>query len=274
MLKARCERRWLGTVLVLALWGWTPALAQEVQVVYVGPTESSVWYGVSLGQHEANILGRFTGQTYTVQQMRPEQLLAADLEALPVVVLAATEPEMLHQLSAKFAPSNVAVFNIAADADALRQVCVPNLLHTPPSARMKADAVAQWQQKHPGVQVQAWAWHQDFVKFAARDLNNRFRKAHGRAMDDDAWAGWAALKMVSEAVARAQTAEPARILAYLRHEMAFDGQKGIPHTFRDNGQLRQPLLIVQEGKLMGEAPVRGVVAPTNLDSLGVPSCTR
>ena len=93
-------------------------------------------------------------------------------------------------------------------------------------------------------------------------------------MDDDAWAGWAALKMLSETVARHQSTEPARILTYLRYEMAFDGQKGVPHTFRDTGQLRQPLLLVEAGKLVGEAPVPGVVDSNDLDSLGLTSCKR
>jgi hypothetical protein len=54
--------------------------------------------------------------------------------------------------------------------------------------------------------------------------------------------------------------------------MAFDGQKGVPHTFRDTGQLRQPLLLVEAGKLVGEAPVPGVVDTNDLDSLGLTSC--
>ena len=105
-------------------------------------------------------------------------------------------------------------------------------------------------------------------------MNNRFRKAHGILMDDDAWAGWAGLKMLSEAVARAQTTEPARILAYLRNELGFDGQKGVAQTFRDTGQLRQPILLVENGKLVGEAPVPGVVDSNDLDSLGGTSCKR
>jgi ABC transporter substrate binding protein (PQQ-dependent alcohol dehydrogenase system) len=168
----------------------------------------------------------------------------------------------------------VAVFNLTSDDDALRQACQPNLLHIAPSARMKADAVAQWHKKKPAAPVQAQAWHADFTKFAARELNNRFRKAHEIPMDDDAWAGWAALKMLSETVARIQTADPARTLTYLRTEMAFDGQKGVPHTFRDTGQLRQPLLLVEAGKLVGEAPVPGVATTNDLDSLGLTSCQR
>ena len=154
----------------------------------------------------------------------------------------------------------------------LRQACTTNLLHVPPSRAMKADAVAQWLQKNPDANVEAWAWHPKFVKYAARDLNKRFLKVQGTAMDDDGWAGWAAVRMVAEAVIRTQGTEPSALLAFFKSEIAFDGQKGVPHTFRDTGQLRQRLLIVEGGKLAGEAPVRGVADTTDLDSLGLPSC--
>ena len=48
--------------------------------------------------------------------------------------------------------------------------------------------------------VEAWAWHPKFVRYAARDLNKRFLRVQGVAMDDDAWAGWAAIRMVAEGV--------------------------------------------------------------------------
>jgi ABC-type branched-subunit amino acid transport system substrate-binding protein len=259
--------------MALAFVCWAmPAVAQEVQMIYTGAPEGSIWLGVDLGAHEANILGRFTGQTYAVKTMDPEALLHANLEPLPTAIIAATDVERLRKLSAKFAPLGVAVFNVASDDDALRQACLSALLHTPPSARMKADAVAQWQKKHPEAQVEAWAWHPDFEKFAGRDLNKRFHKAYQVPMDSEAWAGWAALKMVSEAVARTQSTDPQQILTYLRQDMEFDGQKGVPQTFRDTGQLRQPLLMVVAGKLVGEAPVLGVTDTSNLDSLGLPSC--
>ncbi len=269
----RLKTRWQIGCLALALAFWaTMAVAQEVQIIYAGAPEGGVWLGVKLGEHESNILGRFTGQTYTVKTMEPEALLSAKLEPLPTAIVAATDVEHLRKLSDKFAPLEVAVFNVASDDNALRQACLPGLLHTPPTVRMKADAVAQWRKKHPEAKVEARAWHPDFKKFAARDLNNRFRKAHQVPMDSAAWAGWAALKMVSESVARTQSADPKQILTYLREEMEFDGQKGIPHTFRDTGQLRQPLLMAEAGKLVGEAPVRGVVDTSNLDTLGLPSC--
>jgi hypothetical protein len=271
----RLTTRWrigcMCSAFALALWA-TTAIAQDVHIIYAGVPEGGVWLGVKLGEHESNILGRFTGQTYTVKTMDPEALVRATLETLPTAIVAATDVEHLRKLNAKFAPLGVAVLDVASDDDALRQACLPGLLHTPPTARMKADAIAQWHQKYPDAKVEAWAWHPDFEKFAARDLNNRFRKAYQVPMDSAAWASWAALKMISESVARTQSTEPGRILTYLREEMAFDGQKGVPHTFRDTGQLRQPLLIVEAGKLVGEAPVPGVVDASNLETLGLPSC--
>ncbi len=243
--------------------------ALEIRLVYVGSTDESAWLGVLQGQHEANIQGRFLDQTYTVEAMTPEAFPQSEPRA--AAIIAAGDASALQSLSEGMA--STAVFNVTADDDDLRQGCTTNLLHVPPSRAMKASAVAQWTQKNPDANVEARAWHPKFVKYAARDLNKRFLKVQGVAMDDDAWAGWAAVRMVAEAVIRTQSTDPSALLAFMKSEIAFDGQKGIPHTFRDTGQLRQRLLIVDEaGKLTGEAPVRGVADTTDLDSLGVPSC--
>ena len=245
--------------------------ALEIRLVYVGSTDESAWLGVMQGQHEANIQGQFLDQTYTVEAMTPEALSQSEVPA--AAIIAAGDASALQSLS-EAVPGGVVVFNVTADDDALRQACATNLLHVPPSSAMKADAVAQWLQKNPDASVEAWAWHPKFVKYAARDLNKRFLRVQGVAMDDNAWAGWAAVRMVAEAVIRTQATDPAALLEFMKSEIAFDGQKGVPHTFRDTGQLRQRLLIVEGGKLAGEAPVRGVADTTNLDSLGVPSCQR
>jgi len=244
------------------------AAALEVRLVYVGSTDESAWLGVMQGQHEANIQGRFLDQTYKVEAMTPEALSQSERQAAAIV--AAGDASALQSLSE--AMPGVVVFNVTADDDALRQVCATNLLHVPPSSAMKAGAVAQWLQKNPDASVEAWAWHPKFVKYAARDLNKRFLRVQGVAMDDDAWAGWAAVRMVAEGVIRTQSTDPSVLLEFMKSEIAFDGQKGMPLTFRDTGQLRQRLLVVEGGRLAGEAPVRGVADTTDLDSLGVPSC--
>ena len=89
-------------------------------------------------------------------------------------------------------------------------------------------------------------------------------------MDEYAWAGWFAARAVADTLMRNPGADSAKLLQLLKED-EFDGQKGDPHSFRKNGQLRQPLVIVSaDGKLLGEAPVRGVAS--DLDSLGATSC--
>ena len=244
------------------------AAALEIRLAYVGSTDESAWLGVMQGQHEANIQGRFLDQNYVVEAMTLEDL--AQTQAPIAAVIAAGDVAALQSVSA--AMDAHAVFNVTAGDDVLRQACVTNLLHVPPSSAMRADAVTQWREKNPDASVEAWAWHPKFVKYAARDLNKRFKRVQGVAMDDDAWAGWAAVRMVAEGVIRTQSTDPSTLLQFMKSEIAFDGQKGMPLTFRDTGQLRQRLLIVEGGELAGEAPVRGVADTSDLDSLGAPSC--
>ena len=62
------------------------------------------------------------------------------------------------------------------------------------------------------------------------------------------------------------------LLEYLKNELTFDGQKGSNMNFRKNGQLRQLILLVENDKIITEAPVRGVAKPPTLDSLGILDC--
>src|SRR5262252_2886910 len=89
---------WLSTVLVLALWGTTGAV-EEVQLVYVGSTTTTVWRGIEQGLREANILGGFTGHTYTVEPVSSEALLRAPRDKLPITIVTATDTESLQRLS-------------------------------------------------------------------------------------------------------------------------------------------------------------------------------
>ena len=74
---------WLSTMLVLALWETTRAM-EEVQLVYVGSTTTTVWRGIEQGLREANILGGFTGYIYKVEPVTPEALLGAQRDKLPI----------------------------------------------------------------------------------------------------------------------------------------------------------------------------------------------
>ena len=242
----------------------------EISFAFIGDADGSAHTGVAQGVHEANLQGQFLGQNYTLEEFNGDDIDSIDPDRF-IAIIVATDADDLEQAGARF--KNHAIFNVSVHDDALREACAPNLLHVIPSARMLADAKAQWLQKNPDADVTVSGWHPDFVKFAARDLNKRYKKRFSQPMDQYAWAGWAAVKMASDSVARQNLTEPGALLAFLKTGLAFDGQKGLDMDFRDTGQLRQLLLLVgPEGELSGEAPVRGVTAPDDVDSLGLASC--
>tara|TARA_R110002050_G_scaffold268113_1_gene409963 strand:- start:11953 stop:12747 length:795 start_codon:yes stop_codon:yes gene_type:complete len=262
----RVIKNWLF-VLLIALSQPLLADVMEVPLHYVGPTDGNVWLGLQQGLDEANIQGEFLGQKYTLQVVTAEELLALDSAT---AILLATDDQHILAIAESEKFANIAVFNLISDADALRSACLPNLLSITASKKMKQDALAQWLAKHPESTAHVQGWHEDFEKFAASQLNSRFKKSHGVVMDDDAWAGWAAVKLLSDTVARTQNTNAAVMLNYLKNDIAFDGQKGAGATFRDTGQLRQLVLLVDDNKIVAEAPLRGVKG--GLDSLGLKSC--
>lgn len=252
-----------ATAIALGLLLATSAPAAEFQLAYLGPEASKALQGLRLGIDESNIQGEFLGVKLS--------LTVSQDGGVPgnAVAVFADRPGGIPELAA--ASSGKAVFNLSDDADALRSACLGNALHIVPSSRMKADAVAQWKSRNPGGRPSAAAWHSSAVKFAARDLNNRYRKRFGEAMDPLAWAGWFAARAVGDTLMREPGADAGALLRILKEADGLDGQKGDPHSFRASGQLRQPLVLVGEGgELLGEAPVRG--AQGGLDSLGSSPC--
>jgi hypothetical protein len=45
-------------------------------------------------------------------------------------------------------------------------------------------------------------------------------------------------------------------------------------NFRVTGQLRQLILLVEDNKVIAEAPVRGIAKPPTLESLGILDCSQ
>jgi len=249
----------------------TPLKAEVMDVTlhYVGPTEGGVWLGVQQGLNEANIQGEFLGQRYSLQVISEQELAQLDAGSVTALLLATGSEKILATAKTeKFA--HVPVFNMVSDMDSLRSACLPNLLNISASNKMKQDAVAQMLAKYPDSKAHAHGWHKDFKKFAASQLNSRFTKTQGAIMDDDAWAGWAAVKLLSDTIARTQSMDGPVVLQYLKNDIAFDGQKGAGSTFRDSGQLRQLVLLIENNKIVAEAPLRGVKG--GLDSLGLKHC--
>ena len=137
---------------------------------------------------------------------------------------------------------------------------------------MKRDARRQFD----GARDEVLLWHDSLDRFGAGQLNARFRDRFTNGMDSDAWAAWFAVKVASETALRAQTADPAALLAALERSAArFDGHKGRPLTFRAwDHQLRQPLYLIREDATANEiveVPGRGAAGMSiaeQLDELG------
>lgn len=256
--------RRLTLLFLAAVLAAIPAAAEDYLLVYVGPGSSSALQGVRLGVDESNLQGAFLGVTLSLREAETGQ----ELPTGAVAVLADSRgsiPDLARTLE------NLPLLNLSDGSDALRTACLDTVLHVIPSDHMKADAVGQWRGQHPDAPVAAAAWHPDAVKFAARDLNKRYRERFGEPMDDLAWSGWFAARAVGDTLMRERSESPSALLRDLKAAEGLDGQKGDPQSFRASGQLRQGLVLVDpDGKLLGEAPVRG--AQGGLDSLGVSPC--
>ncbi len=250
---------------------WVFAKTIEINFAYIGEPEHSALLGVYQGLQEAKLQGQFLGQNYHLDIISPAHALNHDYNKY-IAVLTAVDVETFKKISDHL--PEITIFNLNLDDDSLRAACLANALHITPSARMREDAVVQWQQKKPNSNANARAWHGTFVKFAARDLNKRFKKAQHSTMDSDAWAGWAAVKMTSDSVARENISNAKNMLAHLKTNLSFDGQKGSDMNFRETGQLRQLILLIEKDKIVAEAPVRGVAKPPVLDSLGLLNCAK
>jgi ABC-type branched-subunit amino acid transport system substrate-binding protein len=122
-----------------------------------------------------------------------------------------------------------------------------------------------------------WAlgWHYELERFSARELNGRFRRRWNAPMTETAWAAWAALKLIGEAVVRAGAGDGAALAAFLESAPPFDGHKGEALTFRKwDHQLRQPLYVAgprkreESGGPLGPFAVVANVGGKNVDALG------
>jgi len=115
----------------------------------------------------------------------------------------------------------------------------------------------------------AVAWHAQFERYGAPQVARRFAKAAGRPMTASDWAAWMAGKALV-AVATAAPKGPAANWAKALATTPLDGSKGTQLSFRAwDGQLRQTLLLTDGQGVISQAPVEGLLHPSNvLDTLG------
>jgi hypothetical protein len=97
----------------------------------------------------------------------------------------------------------------------------------------------------------------------------------GGSLGETSWAAWAAVKLVGEAVVRAEVSTPATLVTFLESAPPFDGHKGTALVFRAwDHQLRQPLYVLgprRREEISGRRGLFAVVGETGeaaLDGLG------
>jgi ABC transporter substrate binding protein (PQQ-dependent alcohol dehydrogenase system) len=116
------------------------------------------------------------------------------------------------------------------------------------------------------------AWHPQWDRYGAPQLNRRFVKRANRPMTGQDWAAWVAMKAIVTVLEDKPQANLAQQLAALRSgEVVVDGFKGGTVSFRPwDGQLRQPIFLAHGDGVAAQAPVEGAMHPRDvLDTLGV-----
>lgn len=115
-------------------------------------------------------------------------------------------------------------------------------------------------------------WASVLEQWGAVQLQNRFEKAAGREMGSRDYAAWIAVRTIGEAVTRTNSADPAALRKFiLSPRFALDGFKGRSLSYRNwDGQLRQPMPVVNAHALVELAPLEGYLHQNNeMDTLGL-----
>ena len=115
----------------------------------------------------------------------------------------------------------------------------------------------------------ALAWHEQFERYGAPQVARRFAKTVKRPMAAQDWSAWMAGKALAAALLAAPKG-PSSAWAQALAAVRLDGSKGTSLSFRAwDGQLRQPLLLTDGQGVVSQAPVEGLLHPSNtLDTLG------
>ncbi len=107
-------------------------------------------------------------------------------------------------------------------------------------------------------------WHKTVETYGAAQLQKRFEALAGRWMNDRDFAAWMAVRSVASAVSKLRQVEPMAIRDLeISEQLPLDGFKGRKLSYRAwNGQLRQPIPIVQPRALVSTSPQEGFLHPT------------
>ena len=115
-------------------------------------------------------------------------------------------------------------------------------------------------------------WDAAFDQWGAIQLQSRFGRMFHRFMTPLDMQAWSAARIVGEAAARSNTADPAKLFAFIRSpEFSLAAFKGQKLSLRDwNLQMRQPILLFDGRNTVSVSPQEGFLHQSSeLDTLGV-----
>ncbi len=115
------------------------------------------------------------------------------------------------------------------------------------------------------------AWHRVIEQWGALQLQNRFQELANRFMNSTDYAAWLAVRVIGEAITRQGSTDAAKLYSFmLSPDFEVAAFKGRKMNFRQwNGQMRQPITLVQPRALISQSPQEGFLHPhTDLDTLG------
>jgi ABC transporter substrate binding protein (PQQ-dependent alcohol dehydrogenase system) len=116
------------------------------------------------------------------------------------------------------------------------------------------------------------SWDPSLDQWGAIQLQNRFVRKFSRFMTPVDMQAWTAARMIGEAAARIQSADPAKVLDYIKGpKFALAAFKGRKLTVRDwDLQLRQPILLADGRTIVSVSPQEGFLHQfSELDTLGI-----
>ena len=255
---------------------------RALRIGYVLPTTASpheasralgVRFGVEEAQHAARLFGT---SVVLVSNADAGELLRGP--SRPHVLIGGSSQESCASLAELADAEGLLYLNVGCTADALRGAeCRRSTFHIAASDAMMRDALAQADMSPEEGDV--LLWDASLERYGAGQLNPRFHDRFATAMDSEAWAGWAAVKIAAETCFRAKSCSAQDLIDGLERATArFDGHKGRPLSFRLwDHQLRQPLYVTRRGdasREIIEVPARGAAgtsAADQLDRLGTPA---
>lgn len=259
---------------LLAAYSLTAAGQEVVSVIYVG-AQGDAYLGFRQALDEANRQGRFLGLSFTHERVADESATPPSerghAETGYSAVFTTLDGRPFQRLANHY--EGYPIVQLTSRSNALRQACVRNHFFAAPSEQMIEDALAQRAAAgKEAADIRVRAWNTEFRRYAAIQVSKRFEEGQGQAMSDDAYAGWAATRLVAQVIAQRRVFDPGELVEALHRDVEFDGAKGVPMQFRASGQLNQMLLFEKDGRVVGTAPVRGVHEPHELESLGFAGC--